>query len=75
MTRNGSVHEPEAELLSAEDAIDDANRLRSWMQKQRSSDSVVYIPLHLLLDAIDHLEPEALRQVVQRAEERLLDAA
>jgi hypothetical protein len=73
MAKMGSVHEPEAELLSAEDAIQDAVRLRAWFQ-QRQTERVVplRVPLWALIEAIDHLEPDELRQVARRAEERLM---
>mgnify|MGYP001606889120 FL=1 len=73
MTQIGSVHEPEAELLSAEDAIQDAKRLRVLFRQQRRAERPVSLrmPLWVLLEALDNLEPEALRQVAQRAEERL----
>ena len=77
MTRNtGSVHEPEAELLSAEDAIQDAERLRTLFRQQRQTAQPVQLqmPLWVLLEALDHLEPEALRLVARRAEERLAEA-
>ncbi len=90
MTSHRSTHEPDEELLSAEDAIADADRLEALFQAceknvQNTSDGSevntsdqhvqIYIPLHLLLDAIDQLDQNALREVVQRAEERLRRAA
>jgi len=76
MAHRGSVHEPEAELLSAEDAIHDAERLRALFQKRRRVEQSVplHVPLSVLLEALDHLEPEALRQIVQQASERLATA-
>ncbi len=73
MAEGKSVHEPEAELLSAEDAIQDAERLRVLFRRHRQAEQSVplRVPLWVLLDAIDHLEPEALRQVGRRVEERL----
>jgi hypothetical protein len=72
----GNVHEPEAELLSAEDAIEDAAGLRTLFRQRRQTAQPVQLqmPLWVLLDALDHLEPEALRQVARRAEERLAEA-
>jgi len=73
MAQKGSVHEPEAELLSAEDAIQDAEQLRiMFRQRRRAEESVpLRVPLWVLLEALDSLEPEALHEVVQRAEARL----
>ncbi len=73
MANVGSVHEPEAELLSAEDAIQDVARLRALFRQRRRERAVpVRVPLWALLEAIDFLEPEELRQTVERAEKRLL---
>jgi len=74
MAKMGSVHEPEAELLSAEDAIQDAARLRAVFRRRRQTERAVpvRVPLWSLLEAIDRLEPGELREVVQRAKERLV---
>ncbi len=74
MAKIGSVHEPEAELLSAEDAIQDAARLRAWFHQRQQAERVVSVrvPLWALLEAIDHLQPDELRQVARRVEERLV---
>ncbi|MBI4789569.1 MAG: hypothetical protein HY782_21270 [Chloroflexi bacterium] len=71
--RLGSVHEPDAELLSAEDAIQDAVRLRAFFREHHKGERAVpvRVPLSALLDAMDYLEPDELRQAVQRAEKRL----
>jgi hypothetical protein len=73
MTQVGRVHEPEAEWLSAEDAIQDAERWRALFRQRRPVEARVSlrVPLWVLLEAIDHLDPEALRQVGRRVEERL----
>jgi len=72
-SKMGSVHEPEAELLSAEDAIQDAARLRALLRQRRLAERAVSIrvPLWALLEAMDHLEPDDLRQALERAEKRL----
>ena len=68
-----SVHEAEAKLLSAEDAIQDAARLRALYRQQLQAGRAVLmrVPLWALLEAIDHLEMDELRQAVERAEKRL----
>ena len=73
MAQKGSVHEPEAELLSAEDAIQDAEQLGMMFRQRRRAEEPVplRVPLWVLLEALDSLEPEALHEVVQRAEARL----
>ena len=70
MTQSGNVHEPEAELLSAEDAIQDAQHLRLLFRQRRNVELSVplRVPLHVLLEALDDLEPDALHMVIQRAE-------
>ena len=71
MLRNTSVHEPEAELLTAEDAIEDSARLRAWLRQPKEQVVSLQVPLWALLDAIDHMSPDELRQVARRADERL----
>jgi hypothetical protein len=78
MTSNaGRLHEPDAELLSAEDAIQDAQRLRALFHHRRQSMQPVQLqlPLWALLEALDHLDLEALRLVARRAEERLAETS
>ncbi|MGH2521293.1 MAG: hypothetical protein ACRDH2_02215 [Anaerolineales bacterium] len=72
MAKMGSVHEPEAPLLSAEDAIHDAERLREAYHRRKVERAVpVRVPLWALLEALGALEPDELRQVVRHVEERL----
>jgi hypothetical protein len=73
MANIGAVHEPEAELLTAEEAIGDAVRLRQTLAERRREYEVpLRVPLVALLEAIDHLDQQALRQIIERAEERLV---
>lgn len=71
----GSVHEPNAELLSAQDAIQDAQRLRAWYERHRRANRsvAVRVPLEALLEVIDDLGPDELREVARRAQERLAE--
>lgn len=73
MPNIGTAHEPEAELLSANDAIEDFQRLRALFRQRQQADQPVplRVPLWVLLEAIDYLDPEALRQIARRTEERL----
>src|SRR5438874_2302636 len=78
MAKTGSVHEPKAPLLSAEDAIEDAARLRARFRQQPPAERMVAervvavrMPLWALLEAMDHLAPDELQQVARRAEECL----
>ena len=68
-----SVHEPIEELLSAEDAFEDAKRLRAMLQQRRASKRAVtvHVPFSALLESLDNLESSELQQIAQRATERL----
>ena len=72
-TPQQSVHEPDEELLSAEDAIEDAERLDALFRRRRQTEQLVAlrVPLSTLMEAIDQLELEDLRKVGKRVEERL----
>ena len=75
--KKGMVHEPEAQLLSAEDAIRDAEQLQELFRQRRQAEQPVplRVPLRVLLEALDSLDQEALREIARRAEERLSAAA
>jgi hypothetical protein len=67
-------HEPNAPLLSAQDAIQDAERLREllWRNRQQAEREVqLRVPFTAILKAIDQLEVSELRLLVQRLEDRL----
>jgi len=69
-----SIHEPNAPLLSAQDAIQDAKRLREllWRNRQQAEREVqLQVPFTVILKAIDQLEASELRLLAQRLEERL----
>ncbi len=68
----GSVHEPEAELHSADDAIQDSARLRALYGSRRAEHAIpVRVPFSALLEAIDCLESDELKEAMKRAEKRL----
>lgn len=71
-----SQHEPSALLLTAEDAIQDAENLQQWFRQPETKKSSIPLRLHVpfsaLLEILDQLEPENLRQVVHHAQERLV---
>ena len=73
MAMERTVHEPEAELLSAEDAIQDAERLHTLFRRNERAQQPValQVPLSVFLDAIDRLDTATVRQIARRAEERL----
>jgi hypothetical protein len=69
-----SIHEPNAPLLSAQDAIQDGERLREllWRNRQQAEREVqLRVPFTVILKAIDQLEASELRLLVQRLEDRL----
>ena len=69
----GQVHEPDEALHDAEAAIEDARRLREVFKREATSRAVpIHVPLWALLEALDYLRPDELRQVAQRAEARLV---
>jgi len=73
-----SIHEPEAELLSAEEAVQDAARLSAVIRGgRRASERAVpvRVPLWALLEALDVLEPPELDKVAHRVQERLAAAS
>jgi hypothetical protein len=72
-TPQKSVHEPDEELLSAEEAIEDAERLDILFRRRRQTEQFVAlrVPLSALMEAIDQLDLEDLRKVGKRVEERL----
>jgi len=74
MGKRKSVHEPKAPLLSAQDAIQDAERLQEllWRNRQQAEREVqLRVPFTVILKAIDQLEASELRLLVQRLEDRL----
>jgi hypothetical protein len=71
MPNKESVHEPEAELLSAEDAVQDAARLRLLLRRKSEHWVPLRVPLSALLEALDALEPKDLQQAVHHAQERI----
>ena len=71
-----SPHEPSALLLTAEDAIEDGENLQQWFRQPETNKPSIPLRLHVpfsaLLEILDQLEPENLRQVVYHAEKRLV---
>jgi hypothetical protein len=69
-----SIHEPNAPLLSAQEAIQDAEQLQEllWRNRQQTERVVqLRVPFTAILEAIDQLEASELRLLVQRLEDRL----
>ena len=74
MKRAESMHEPEAQLLSGQDAIQDAGRLRALLRRNRERaerEVQLRVPLTVIIEALDQLEPGELHLLAQRLEERL----
>jgi len=69
-----SVHEPEAQLLGPQEAIQDAERLRALLRRnrQRAEREVqLRVPFTVIIEALDQLGPDELHQLAQRLQERL----
>jgi len=74
MDKQKSIHEPNAPLLGAQDAIQDAERLQEllWRNRQQAEQEVqLRVPFTVILKAIDQLEASELHLLVQRLEDRL----
>ena len=74
MDEEKSIHEPNAPLPSAQEAIQDAERLREllWRNRQRAEQEVqLRVPFTVILKAIDQLGASELRLLAQRLEDRL----
>lgn len=74
MSEQKSVHEPEAQLLSGQDAIQDAERLRALLRRnrQRAEREVqLRVPFTVIIEAIEQLEAGELRLLAQKLDEQL----
>ena len=74
MVEQKSVHEPGAQLLSAQDAIQDAERLRALLLRNRQQakrEVQLRVPFTVIIEAVDQLEADELRLLAQRLEELL----
>jgi hypothetical protein len=69
----GSVHEPEAELVGYKETLEDYAHLKSLFDIEDAQEPSLSlrVPLSAMLDAIDHMQVDALRQVARRAQSRL----
>jgi hypothetical protein len=77
MTGKREIHEPEAELVSAEESMQDTLRLQEARVTMRHSLQAVSIrvPMWALLEALDSLEPPESQQIARRVQERLAEAS
>jgi hypothetical protein len=74
MVEQKSIHEPGAQLLSAQDAIRDAERLQALLLRNRQQaerEVQLRVPFTVIIEAVDQLEADELRLLAQRLEERL----
>ena len=70
----GTTHAPEAQLLSAEDAIRDAEQLGALLQRNRRRSErrvSLRVPFTVIIEAIDQLKVGELHLLSQRLDERL----
>ena len=69
MDKQKSIHEPNASLLGAQDAIQDAERLQEllWRNRQQAEQEVqLRVPFTVILKAIDQLEANWQRILASR---------
>jgi hypothetical protein len=69
-----SVHEPEAKVMSAADAWDDAQQIAEVLRQNllKAEPAVqLQVPLSIFLSALDSLSRDELALLRQRVEERL----
>jgi len=70
-----SIHEPEAELSTLEEAFEDAEVVREYLERKRKFQSeqsiALRVPLQAVIEAIDQMEEPVLQQVAQHVERRL----
>lgn len=67
-----SAHEPDEELIDAEEVLAGAADVRELVQQRKVV--ALRVPLWALLDAIDALDRRDLQQVARRVEHRLVSA-
>ena len=67
-----SAHEPEEELIDAEEVLAGAADVREMVRQRKGV--ALRVPLWALLDAIDALDRRDLQQVARRVEHRLVSA-
>ena len=69
------IHEPEAELSTLEEALEDAEVVRAYLERKRQIQSgqsiTLRVPLQAVIEAIDQMEEPVLQQVAQHVERRL----
>jgi len=77
MAEKRQVHEPEAVLADADDALTDAARLQRLLESDQRPCGIVSvrIPLAALLEAMDSLDASELREVQRRVADRLAEVS
>ncbi len=69
-----TAHEPEAEVMSATDVLEDAQELGALLQSNLAREERVVrleIPFSILLSALDHLSRDELTFLQKRLTDRL----
>ncbi len=72
-----SVHEPEAQLHGAQDAVQDAKRLQALLRRNRQQaerEVQLRVPFAVIIEAIDQLDTGELRLLARQVEKRLIAA-
>jgi hypothetical protein len=69
-----TVHEPEAMLADAQDAIEDANRFLELLElneQETEREVELRVPFTVIMEAVNQLDLEEVHLLTQRLEERL----
>jgi hypothetical protein len=69
-----NVHEPEAQSHSAQDAVQDAERLRALLRRNRQQaerEVQLRVPFTAIIQAVDQLDVGELCLLAQQVEKRL----
>ncbi|MCC7161499.1 MAG: hypothetical protein IT331_03315 [Anaerolineae bacterium] len=68
------VHEPDVPLLEPEELQEDYHRLRALYHRPAHGERSIslHVPLWVVIEAIDELDPPALRNLAQHIAERLM---
>jgi hypothetical protein len=74
MDNNPTVHEPEAILADAQDAIEDADRLQELLERNRQSvkrEIQINVPFSAIVELVEQLDLQEVSLLIQRLEGRL----
>ena len=64
-------HEPDADVMNAEEALDDAQKLSHLLRQNFAKTNTDPLPLSVLLDSVEKLNRSELQALKTRVEQRL----